>query len=314
MILKVHLITNCTNVKRKHLQNKVSFGDVLNTEQPDIKDWVDAISNNKSRDLAINTYAGDHWTVAKDINNDGVPLWVLSAGFGFISGQDNICSYDATFSNNGENAVRLFSNTNDSNKDNITWWEQLHLNRCYSYQHDFSSMVRHHKNDNFCISTSPQYLKVILPELIKLRESGHITEKNTIIITSKVELPQSLQSLRLIATEDFCELLQGSRVSLNIRLARYLLKELSSSDDFISQIKERYVRLQRRSKPAKKFDRVKVDDEEVANYIIKKLECGSPKSSATVLLNAFRNDGFACEQKRFGKIFQLTKRTLSEKS
>ncbi|MDO6777376.1 hypothetical protein Q4591_18715 [Shewanella sp. 3_MG-2023] len=312
--MKVHLITNCSNGKRKHLQNKVSFGDVLNTEHSDIKDWVDAISSNKSRDLAINTYAGDHWKVAKDINNYGVPLWVLSAGFGFISGQDNICSYDATFSNNGENAVRIFSNTNDINKDNITWWEQLHLNRCDSYQHDISSMVRHHKNDNFCISASPQYLKVILPELIKLQESGYITEKNTIIITSKVELPQSLQSLRLIATEDFCELLQGSRVSLNIRLARYLLKDLNSTDDFICQVHERYDRLQKRSKPAKKFDRVKVDDVQVADYIVKKLKSDSSKSSATVLLNAFRSDGFACEQKRFGKIFKLTKRTLSEKS
>lgn len=306
MILKVHLITNCTNGKRKHLQNKVSVADVLNRNMPNIKDWVNAISSNKSRDLAINTYAGDHWKVAKDINSNGIPLWVLSAGFGFISGQEKICSYDATFSNSGKNSVSLFSNTNDSNQDNITWWEQLHSNRSHTYQHDISSMVKSHQNDNFCISASPQYLKVIFPELLKLQKSGYVTEKNTIIITSKVELPSSLQPLIRIATEDFCEILQGSRISLNIRLARYLLEDLNLADDFTSQVNKKYIQLQKLSKPAKKFDRIKMSDTQVADYINKRLKSDFQKVSSTVLLNAFRSDGFACEQKRFGKIFKRT--------
>lgn len=306
MILKVHLITNCTNNKRSHLNNKISFSDILNKEVLDIQDWVKATTSNQSRDLAIDTYAGDHWKVARDLHSKGIPLWVLSAGFGFISSHDEICSYDATFSPGGTNSVSRFASTTDSLSDNITWWNQLHANRNCKYRYDLTSMVKEHKQDFFCISASPQYLKVILPELLTLVEDKYLTAENTIIISSKIELPQILKPLHILATEDFCELLQGSRISLNIRLARYLIEKIDTRDEFSKQVKGEYQKLKQASKPAKKFDRQKMSDGEVSNYINRKLKSAPDKASATTLLATFRNEGFACEQKRFGKIFKQT--------
>jgi hypothetical protein len=304
MTLKIHLITNCTNGKRSHLKNKTSFGDVLNEHKPNILDWIKATTLNESRDLAINTYMGDHWKVAREASSNNIPLWVLSAGFGFISALDEICSYDATFNFGGENSVSRFTNTTNNTQDNINWWEQLHSNRSSNYQYNLSTMVKNHQNDYFCISASPQYLKVILPELLKLLNLGYITEKNTIIISSKLDIPLKLEPLKLIATEDFCEVLQGSRGSLNIRIARYLIENLIDKDNFRVQVNQKYAQLKKSSKPAKKFDRRKVNDSQVFEYINEKLKSNFLNSSATVLLNAFRSDGFACEQKRFGNIFK----------
>ncbi|MCG9698004.1 hypothetical protein [Shewanella sp. Isolate11] len=305
--MKVHLITNCTNNKRNHLDNKISFSDILNKEAPDVQDWVQATANNQSRDLAINTYAGDHWKVVRDLHSKDIPVWVLSAGFGFISSQDEICSYDATFSTGVTNSVSRFANTTNNLSDNITWWNHLHANRECKYQYDLSSMVKKHKHDFFCISASPQYLKVILPELLTLAEDMHITAENTIIISSKIELPQKLKPFHILSTEDFCEQLQGSRVSLNIRLARYLLEKIKTSNEFSKQAKNEYLKLKQISQPAKKFDRKKMSDNEVSNYINEKLKSASAKPSATTLLAEFRNEGYACEQKRFGKIFKHTR-------
>jgi hypothetical protein len=52
----------------------------------------------------------------------------------------------------------------------------------------------------------------------------------------------------------------------------------------------------------KRFDRTRMTDADVAKRIEQELAI-DPRAKKSVLLRRLRDEGFACEQKRFGSIF-----------
>lgn len=311
--MTIHLITNCTSKKSSKLKNTVNINEVINTTRPNLVDWVNAIYNNPEKSDALNVYAGDHWSIAREIHENKIPLWIISAGFGFINSTTKICAYNATFSSNDLNSVGQYYGTNSLLKNNRRWWEQLHDNRGIHFrsEHSFTSMIRKCMSDTFFIVSSPSYLKVIEPELEELTLKGYLNPENTFIITSKIKLSENLKPMHYIAIEDFCTQLKGSRISLNIRLARFLMLGIDESSNIREQINKKYNDLLRASTPALKFNREKISDSNLESFILKQLSSsGSSKHSATSLLRDLRKLGFACEQKRFGKIFKMTQINL----
>ena len=311
--LQIHLITNCTNAKKSHLKNKVIFEDIFKSPDIETKDWLTALKNNPSRDLALNTYSGDHWHVAKSIHSMDIPLWILSAGFGFIEASEMICTYDATFSTGTKNSVSNMNNSLNPRDDNIQWWNSINTHK--SNEPDpkptLSSLIRSQKNDVFIVVASPSYLKVIEPELRNLAAEGIVHRGNTFIISSKVKLAEELMPLHYLSKEDFCEILKGPRSSLNVRLARYMLSDVNTQTNIRQLLRDKYNELDKQSKPAQKYKRKKLADNCIKDYIHSKLSQNKLTIfSATSLLKEFRLEGLACEHKRFGGLFKEVSNTL----
>lgn len=277
------------------------------------QEWLNKLSSQKGLCPAIDVYVGDHWTRVVEVYNQNVPVWIISAGYGLISADEKICSYNATFSPNDANSVSKFYSGESLAEKNRTWWKNIHPSKSEGPVDltPIEKLYFKNKSDAFFIALPPNYLKVIEPELIKLMQSGLITKNNTFIFSSKQNLDSSLENLFYQVKDDFCEQLGGSRISLNIRLVSYILKKVSTKKSVVAQVKNFYNELLEGSKPAKRFDRMKMSDEKIIRFIRdESMLIGYENASASRLLRILRDKGMACEQSRFRTLFTSTKSNL----
>jgi len=305
--LKIHLITNCTNGKSSKLKHDVKIKDIsVDTRFPS-KQWLDNLQKQKDLVAAIDVYVGDHWSKVNEVYNLDFPVWVVSAGYGLISAKQEIASYNATFNANNENSVsKLFAGESFVEK-NISWWNEINAKEAShtNITGPIEELYRKNPSDIFFIVVPPNYLKVLAPELHKLATSGIINSENTFIFSSRQNLIPSLKNLFFQAKDDFCKNLGGSRISLNIRLASQILKELTLERAVAPQVKKLYNNLLTSASPAERFNRKKMTDEDVDNFIrCELLNISLKEASATKLLRILRDKGMACEQKRFGKLYK----------
>jgi hypothetical protein len=301
--LAIHLITNCTKNKRK-IYNipTISISDLRSTTLEDrVHEWRGLIEKNVSRVPAKDLYCGGHWSVVRDIHDNGCEVFVLSAGFGFIGIDSEITRYDATFNTGDKNSILQSSTEISRDEWNIEWWKQL--NRVREDKYSLSELYLHNKSDCFFITVPPLYLNVIQPELIELKEAGLVTPMNTFIISSGASISSSLSDLYLPVTADFSAFLRGSRGTLGIRMAQYFIDGLTGVESIADTIKYRHSKLLELSEKPIKYNRKKMLDGDIRLWISQQ-----KTSSVTLALRNFRDEGNACEQKRFGKLFNSVKK------
>lgn len=307
--MKIHLITNCTNSKSSKIKHNIKLENIDSVECFPSQVWMNTLSMQQGLCPAIDLYVGDHWARVVDVYNQNFPVWIISAGYGLISADENICSYNATFTPNDANSVSRFYSGDSLAEKNITWWKNIHSAKAVG-SGDLAPIEKlyvENKSDVFFIALPPNYLKVIEPEIIKLIQGGLITKNNTFIFSTKQNLDSSLESLFYQAKDDLCEQLGGSRISLNIRLASYILKKISLKKSTVHQVKHFYSELLMNSKPAIRFDRVKMTDEKIICFIRdESILLGYENASASRLLRILRDKGMACEQTRFRALFKST--------
>lgn len=300
--MRFHLITNCTNSKNSKALNKFYFSDFKNNKNV-VSSWLNALNNGKAGIKAIDMYVGDHWSNVRKIYDLGIPVSIVSAGYGLLSSEHLIHSYDATFSPRSENSVGQIFESNYLAERNIKWWESI--NKSLLGLPPLRSLINENSTAFFIIALAPHYLKVIEPELIELTSSNKVNRQNTIIISREAKIHDSLKEMFYRNSEDFCDVLGGNRVSLNIRLARYLLDQADKSTDVVEHISKRYEKLLLEAKPAKKYKRKKLSDDEIIEFIQRELKDSKGLTpSASGFLRSLRNKGLACEQKRFGSIYR----------
>ncbi|KKL96461.1 hypothetical protein LCGC14_1844270 [marine sediment metagenome] len=298
--MKIHLITNCTSRKLHKLTSKVHLKDISKDAISPSENWTKILSKQVDLLPALDAYAGDHWAKVKDIERLGASLWIVSAGYGLISADTKICSYNATFNSNDENSVSKFYSKENLKEKNRCWWKDIHKGR----ESSIEKIYFDHPGDIFFIALPPNYLKVIEPELDNLASCGVINLHNTYIFSSKQDLSLSLKECFYQAKEDFCEQLGGSRVSLIIRLARYIFKGLSLKEPTYPQVQKMYNALLLGSSPVKHINRRKMTDKNVIDFILTELNDSTlTKISTTKLLKKMRDQGMGCEHKRFSKIY-----------
>ena len=301
--MKIHLITNCTNLKKSNNQGKIQLKNLIdnNSAQTIVNSWCERLEKAEQKVPATEVYAGDHWKVAKSIIKPNLELWVLSAGYGLIHSSSQIGSYDATFSSGSENSI------NKSGLTNSEWWHKLHQRRnsdvlkCESLY----SLVSTNTDDVFFIAASPDYLRVIQKELQQLVLEKKLTNENFFIVSSKHNINEKLTPYFLESKADFCSTLKGGRVSLNIRLAKYLL-EGSEVNIFDSKsVIDKYNDLEKNSIKLLVKNRKKLSDKDIISFIKNELDIyQGTKVSASMLLKNLRNKNLACEQKRFSRLLK----------
>lgn len=301
--MKIHLITNCTNLKKSNIKGKIQLKNLIenNSAQTIVNSWCEKLEKAEQKAPANEVYAGDHWKVAKSIIKPSLELWVLSAGYGLIHSSSQIGSYDATFSSGSENSI------NKTGLTNREWWKTLHQRRnsdalkCQSLR----SLVSTNADDVFFIAASPDYLRVIQDELKQLVLEKKLSNKNFFIVSSKHNVDENLTPFFLESKADFCSTIKGGRVSLNIRLAKYLLGESEVHIFDSKSIIDKYNNLEKNSIKLLVKNRKKLSDEEVVSFIENELKIyQGAKVSASMLLKNLRNKNLACEQKRFTRLLK----------
>lgn len=296
------MVVTCTNSKSAAISENLCFRSVKSASpEQSFLDWQAAIES--ADDAAIparELYKGDHWVVVRDILEMGrtreLTVWVCSAGYGLIQPHQAIKPYAATFSPGQPDSVCTSINTASA------WWERLH-----AWNPDggdgprsLQSAISRHPKDKWLVVLSPPYLTAVKDDLHRGLDSLASPDNLSIISTGMGRL-NGLSEALLPTDERFQSLLAGSKISLNVRIARWLLENgidygrQSLKSILGSKISE----LQKPERPIRQA----ISDLEVIKFIRERM-AASKKPAHTPMLRELRNQGLACEQSRFSHLFK----------
>lgn len=299
----INIISSCTNNKKQpsnHSLNIESFDTDMKLNDM-IKIWNKNISDKKNSTYKANKlYKGGSWKATKKTHEIlstifKTNLYITSAGHGLIHEETNICSYNSTFAPSTANSISKF--INESNKKaNTIWWNSIN-------------------KFDFKIFTSDSIFFIILPHdyLLAVEETIYTLIKdyneNVFIFTAnKHSIPSFMQKNIIKFDSRFNNFQSGVISNMLQRAVLWLANEI-----VIKNIKISHNALQNHiESEMQQYDnftmpiRVKLSEEEIIEKI-KNMILNDHITSASKGLKVFRNNGYACEQNRFGKLFNKVK-------
>lgn len=339
---KIHIIAGCTSRKRvsptKELgsispranieRRAADWWENLNTSSAENSDKDAEFQKNHGKIKASDLYIGSYWSNIRQLSSKASvsdfvsDLWIISAGYGLISSSDNIYSYSATFTPGDKNSVTNGGGDVKKRAEILRkWWELISNFRLpqSSSPRKLSQLFRENSEDYFLIVASANYLTAVEADLLEGVKSLSSPE-NLIIITSKSFSNENLQKnivavdARLQCSGDCAEncqkhlLPRGIRGAISAALAVKIIERARENGFNAPNVKQFIQNGIEKSPLLVNTARTRVDETEIRKFISQEL-IKSPSASCTSLLLKLRNDGLACEQKRFREIYQSTKRS-----
>ena len=277
--------------------------------------WTSRIQQSRSTPQpAVETYSGGHWSVVRSLNGTfessqgSARLWIVSAGYGLISPADLIIPYGATFAQGQPDSVSASSDPAPVSSS-IAWWRLLAQWRPPTILPDaprsVAEVVLRQPQATHLLVLPPDYFRALRDDL---RESlNHLADSRKLIIVSSdekscAELPNN--TIKIDARLQVY--LGGARSSLGIRTARAILQELAGKPVHLASARKVVTELLSRHGVAQIYDRRSVADSQVMLFISGELSKNRLLSYSQAL-RKFRDAGFACEMKRFRKLFAATR-------
>ena len=298
----MHLVVSCTNSKTLDVPDLLRFRNVGSSRPAGrLEGWREAVDSCDAQERsAWGLYKGDHWHVVRDLASSGrkVRVWVCSAGYGLVEASDLLKPYAATFTAGHPDSVA--SDAGGLRK----WWSGLSdwRPRGIGGPRSFSQAFAEFSNDRWLVVLSPAYMAAVSEDLTQAR--GHLKDADLLSIVSSAQTNLNGLSTSLLRVDErFQTMLQGAKLSLNVRVARWIIREAKDLDH--QALSDLFLKtLASLTKPPR-FERSPMDDAQVVDFIKSQLSV-TTKPSATGLLRVFRGQGLACEQSRFSKLYAST--------
>lgn len=307
--MRLHVVTSCTNRKRVPIPAAASIRSVEERRLCErARAWTELLGGeNLAHHPVSQVYGGEHWTeflslLDHDSEVTGLRGWVISAGYGLLSATASITGYSATFASGRPDSVRP-SGAEWTHRD---WWHTL-TSRSVRGSDEAQTIheiaVCASESDQILCAASYSYLDAVQDDLIAAAEEFP-AEGHVLVLSARV--PRRLRDSTRISSPEYdsrlLRVLGGSRVGLNIRVARDVLETFDGGA--IGLHAEGHLgALMSTTPPARVFDRRPAGDPEITQFIADRL-IESPQASATGLLRRWRKQGRACEQGRFRSLFE----------
>lgn len=316
MTERIHILATCTDRKRVEPPAPLRLRSV---HAPDVasraRRWWSQLDASKTPHVAAHDlYAGDHWAVARSLSAAATDaglrpqLWVISAGYGLVSAEAPVRPYSATFVRRHADSVWLSPEVRGGG-DASEWWQAL--SRCGPKTNPRSilALVQSDPRARLLVIAAPAYIEAIETDLAEARQALSNSERLLIVSSRGCGLKAPLAENVIIADARLQATLGGARGSLNARVARRILEESPRHGLDASAVQRRHRALVSRSPAAQSFDRERMSDEDVVDYVEKAL-AETPPPSCSALLRRLRDSGRACEQHRFKALYHQTAEDL----
>lgn len=311
MAAHLNIVVTCSNRKRLPVPAELQLRNVGSKALAvRAAEWIGRLeSTSTERCPAIDLYGGDHWTVVRDLRNVALgasvelTLWVCSAGYGLFPVTAKIKPYAATFSARQPDSVVRSEDQGRHGQVLQQWWNCVSEWRgpCKGEPRTIAEIARSDRDSPLMIVASNDYVKALAKDLIAASDSLRSRELLTIVSAGTDSL-DGLSNNLLPADARFETWLEGSRQSLNVRLAREIIRRSGvwglQTFRLKSELTKRLEAGAMRSVPA----REPRSDDEVRTFIVTKLG-EDPKAKHSTLLRKLRDRGARCEQGRFRILF-----------
>jgi hypothetical protein len=297
----VHVIVTCTNRKTLPVAPTLRLGNVPGRGTVSrAREWTARLAGKSSSPLiaAQDLYAGEHWTIARNLpgraRHARVQLWVCSAGYGLIPSDALVHPYAATFSGGSD---RVPGGAYGARQwwDALTGWAGPEPRKPRSIH----SLVAAERSASFLLALSASYLDACRDDIAAAAEE--VADPDTFMVISAGTRLSRIGGVAMVPADARLQgLLGGTRQALNARLAARLLSAGISSR---AEAANWMTRLLAEQPPITRYERKKLSDQEVTAMITRSL-AQSPQRSASGLLREFRDAGYACEQQRFAGLYR----------
>jgi hypothetical protein len=306
---RLNILVSCSNRKSLDVLADLQFRNVAGaTVEERLENWIARVdSANFKRVPAKHVYQGDHWQVCLGLVDVAAKigiqaeLWIGSAGYGLLHWRDAILGYSATFSARHEDSVLHGAATNAELA--AGWWKRLAqwTPSGIDGPRSVHELVIMDPGAAFMAVGSPTYLSAWQPDLERALEE--IDNPQRFFLTSAgSEAIGKLEPHLLPADARFQSHVEGSLVSLNARVAELALRQAERGEFALNEVKERLEGLLEQLPEQERYDRERLADEQILQLIKDRLS-SEPSLKRTPLLRLLRDDGYACEQGRFKRLY-----------
>jgi hypothetical protein len=280
------LVVGCTQSKTLAASSELLVRN-LPTHDNRCRRWVEQVHAATPTVPLRSLYKGQQWLASRALEQaaaatySSVQLWIFSAGLGLRRAEDPGPAYGASFTG-GPDAV------GSTLSGRRAWWAGLQTLGPSACMREVRA-----KADEMLVVLSPSYLNVLEPDLDGLADEGV-----AVLTSSTVRHPHGLSSSGLQKS------LGGSDQTLNQRAATRLIEFATSGLIGSQHVLDAYTTWAEPLRNVRSYDRTSLDDDALRQII--RTQVDQRPRSATVLLTQLRSDGFACEQKRFNRLYLET--------
>lgn len=286
MSQKLTIVVTCTD--RKSLAvSELRMLRSLPKSPLDVALWKERIEAAETVTPLRNLYQGDAWShlprleaASRSVGFEPT-TYVASAGLGLLPVSTSAPAYGATFSPSQPDSVP------GSATEQRVWWDELNQGN--------GSRGRLPSDTPTLFVLSRRYADVLAPMVASTSDTNPVL----VIGGSDAIAP----SLRLPADAKLRSALGGTLGALNMRTAVAWVERLTSACLTSARDRERWQNWAAAASKHERYDRRPLADQEVLEelQLIRDLD---PSVSKTRALRSLRAKGFACEQKRFGNLFE----------
>ncbi len=306
--LKPTLVVSCTDRKSlkssddlqlRNLSGKFSLEGAAERWAKRVREATEHTPTMELRDL----YKGEYWRTSLEAAEYSNVL-VASAGLGLV-GLDSVApGYGATFVAGVPDSILRFDEKSDLSSVRSEWWNAI-ANKGLG-----NSAWTKATSGVVLVALSSSYQQALSDDLIRLARAG----KRVVVMSGSRQIPslREIENIHHVETGQWLRMvLGGSTPCVGINFAQHLLqrdswRSIEEIEDELMQLKGKYSRRDADKLPV--FSRAIQTDAEVKSWIEKMLKTSeriAERPSKSAFLRKYRDDGFACEQKRFGTLFEM---------
>lgn len=307
---RLDIVVTCVDRKRGLAGPRIR--DVAHADlDQQMRCWEDQLLDGPSSSRAVELYQGEAWQEATALQDDAqaagfrhVVLWIVSAGYGLISGTDSVRAYAATFSAPSLDDVgRLPSGQRDVHRRR-QWWKALSRSRALDTGRPrrLADLPLVTDGSPTVVVASAAYVSALGQDLMGLLAANPHA--------CLVSAGRALDGTTALPAFDhrMQRLVGGSKISLNARTAGLLIEALANGidrRDANADLRRRCARLAPLTTP-----RREAASNDAVLQFIRTERRRDPDVSRSRLLRRFRDAGHQCEQHRFAALFETV--TASE--
>ncbi len=305
---ELHIILSCTARKRGSDPRHPRLRTVGRTTIPDrVEQWVSLVSAAPRRSAAADLYAGAYWHKGMELVAQAEPagqvmVSVVSAGLGLVGLDDEVPMYSATLAASHPDSVLAVSGAATQSAVRREWWDALTHAAILGHRRPrrLINLTKGDSSARVMVCVGRSYLDAVAVDLAALVE--RLADPRQVMVFASGAPLVGLNESWVKVPGKIRLALGGSSSSTNPRVAMAVLAELGESPPNTDRARSIVGALAATVGELPSFDRRRHRDKDVSEWILDYLT-DAPNGNKTRALRRFRDEGNACEQARFGRLF-----------
>lgn len=306
--MTLHIVLSCTNRKRVGAEAYPRLREVAGTDaEPRAARWIDRINSVAGGRPVHELYIGEYWRSGVELAStasryEATQVWVLSAGLGLVHFDDVVPAYGATLASGHPDSV-VTSDTGRRHEVQQAWWTAL---AAWKGPNDGGRPRRLAElaalpDARLLLCAGPDYLEAAAADLAA---AHRVLGEGRLAIFGSGNPLSGLASVWVRVPGHLRMRFGGSMSSTGARAACAAVEELAPSGSLDApRARERVERWAATTDPLPRLERKRLSNQEVEDWIVEDARGHPDSSNKSAALRRLRDGGRACEQSRFGRLY-----------